>query len=279
MARIERVDLGVVPTPVEEFSIAGRRVLVKRDDRIGGNKVRSLEFLLAQPAERLLTYSTLSAHHAYATAVCGRKLGLKTTAIIVRKGRRGACLDALNEVCDGGYVEVDSYLGAALARLRLQKRGTLVIPPGCMCAHGALGYLHAVEELEKVPGRIYVPLGTGTTVSGLLAGLMLREADCEVVGVRVADAFAGWKWLLWRRAKKALRLLGQRRGRGRVRLRVVKAEGEYGEATEASDAAVKAAGKAGLELESTYTGKTLALLLSERAEGAMFLNTYAGSLP
>ena len=76
MAENIRVDLGVRPTAVEEHEIDGRVVLVKRDDKIGGNKVRTLEFLLGLPAKRLLTYSTLEAHHAYATAVPGREPGI-----------------------------------------------------------------------------------------------------------------------------------------------------------------------------------------------------------
>ena len=91
MEGVDRVDLGVFNTPVERHAIAGVDVLVKRDDLIGGNKVRTLEYLLARPpaSGHLLTYSTLGAHHAYATAVYGNKVGLETTAIIVRKGRRG----------------------------------------------------------------------------------------------------------------------------------------------------------------------------------------------
>jgi hypothetical protein len=107
---------------------------------------------------------------------------------------------------------------------------------------------------------------------------MLRDAVTEVVAVRVADRIAGWKPLLWRRAFAAVALL--RRfdpsvprppGPGGVRLRVVAARGRYGEPTPESLAAVAAA--EGLPLEPTYTGKTLAVLLAERAEGALYLHT------
>ena len=87
----------------------------------------------------------------------------------------------------------------------------------------ACGYCNAALELDEVPDRIYTALGTGTTASGLLAGLMLRGADCEVVAVRVASAVAGWRWRVWRRAFGALRLLGEtgiRRGGVRLRVRL-----------------------------------------------------------
>jgi len=277
LASIPHVELGVRETPVEAFEIDGVPLIVKRDDLIGGNKARCLEFLLARPARRLLTISSLSANHALATAVLGRRLGLDTDAVIVRWGEAGAARARLDSEA-ARVVEVGGGAGAALAVARLWRPGTRFIPPGGATPLGALGYLASVFELAEIPKRIYVPLGTVTTVSGLLAGLMLRGADCEVVGVRVAAAVAGWRWRLWRRAFAALRMLGgPTPSRGNVRLRVVAAEGEYGERTQSSVAAVDGARTAGLELECTYGGPTLALLLRERAEGALFLHTYGGA--
>lgn len=273
------VDLGVRTTPVEPVRIAGLDFLVKRDDLCGGNKPRSLEFLLARRPARVITFSTLSAHHAYATAFHARALGGSCDAVIVRRGRPSPFLGLL-PLLARRVVETGGALGAFAAALSLWRPGVEIIPPGGMSPRGALGYLVAALELETVPSRIYVPLGTGTTVSGLLAGLMLRDAVTEIVAVRVADRIAGWKPLLWRRAFKAVALL--RRfdatvprlpGPGGVRLRVVAAPGRYGEPTPEALAAVAAAG--GLPLEATYTGKTLAVLLAERAEGALYVHTAA----
>jgi len=276
------VDLGVRPTPVEPLRLLGLDLLVKRDDLCGGNKPRSLEFLLARRPKRVITFSTLSAHHAYATALHTRALGGSCDAVIVRRGRRSPLLALLPDLARR-VVETGGAAGAALAALSLWRPGVTVIPPGGMSPRGALGYLVAALELETVPPRIYVPLGTGTTVSGLLAGLMLRDAVTEVVAVRVADRIAGWRPLLWRRAIKAVALLRRfdptvprLQGPGGVRLRVVAARGRYGEPTPEALAAV--AGAPGLPLEPTYTGKTLAVLLAERAEGALFFHT-AAALP
>jgi len=271
------VDLGVRATPVEERRIGGLRVLVKRDDFCGGNKPRSLEFLLARRPQRVITFSTLSAHHAYATALHARALGGSCDAVIVRRGRPSPFLALLPGLARR-VVEVGGAAGAAAAALSLWRPGARILPPGGMSPRGALGYVVAALELDAVPPRIYVPLGTGTTVSGLLAGLMLRDAVTDVVAVRVADRIAGWKPLLWRRAFGAVALL--RRfdpsvprvpGPGGVTLRVVAARGRYGEPTPEALAAVAAA--EGLPLEATYTGKALAVLLAERAEGALFVHT------
>lgn len=283
LAGFPHVDLGVRPTPLEERRIGGLPVLVKRDDltspRYGGNKARSLEFLLALPATRVITFSSLSAHHAYATAVHAAALGLPCDLVIVRRGRPGPALDRLPGVARR-VVEVGGPLAAAAAALSLWRPGARIIPPGGVSPRGALGYLVAALELEDIPPRIYVPLGTGTTASGILAGLMLRDAVTEVVAVRVADRIAGWKPLLWRRAFKAVSLL--RRfdptvprlpGPGGVRLRVVAAGGRYGEPTPAALEAVALAD--GIPVEATYTGKALAALLADGAAGALFWHTHA----
>ncbi len=282
LASLPRVDLGVRVTPVEEHRVDGLRVLVKRDDltseAYGGNKVRSLEFLLAGRPARILTFSSRGAHHAYATAVHGARIGIPTAAVIVRKGPRGPLLARLREVSER-VVEVPGAAGVLLAALRLWRPGTRVVPPGGMTPRGALGYLAAAFEIDPVPPAVYVPLGTGTTVSGLLAGFALRGVRTEVVGVRVADAAAGWPPLLWRRAVRAVEILRRHDPalpplrRGGVRLRVVKAGGAYGEATPEALRAVRAARP--LRLEPTYTGKTLAVLLGERRKGALFLHTFS----
>jgi hypothetical protein len=61
-------------------------------------------------------------------------------------------------------------------------------------------------------------------------------------------------------------------------VRIVESGGAYGEPTPQSVEAVEAARRAGLELETTYTGPTLAVALREGREDACFLNTYAGAL-
>ncbi len=281
-----RRDLGVRSTPVEEHRVGGLALLVKREDLThplyGGNKPRVLEFLLALPARRLLTYSTLPARHAYATAVHGARLGLVTDAILVRRGAAGRETERLRTL-GGRVVEIGGAWGAAGATLRLWRPGTRVIPPGGVSARGALGSLAALFELSEVPRRIYAPLGSGATVSGLLAGLMLRGARCEVVAVRAADRIAAFPMLLWARAHRALALLRRhdpavpRAGAGGVTLRVVHPTGAYGEPTVAVAAALEAAD--GLPLEAAYTGRTLAVLLAERAEGALFWQTAAASPP
>jgi D-cysteine desulfhydrase len=149
-----------------------------------------------------------------------------------------------------------------------------------MSARGSLGYVAAAFELSPPPARIYVPLGSGTTVCGLLAGLALRDARTEVVAVRVLPSPVTGRRMLRIRARGVLRWL-RRHGAEvpaeaveHVPLRVVSAEGRYGEPTAAVRRAIEAARP--VPLEPTYSGKALAALLADRSDGAMLLATWAG---
>ena len=102
-----RLALAHVPTPlyrVERISAAtaqgdespnwlderGVEVWVKRDDMTGGveagNKIRKLEFLLADAAARgadtLVTCGGIQSNHARATAALGARLGLRTHLLL-----------------------------------------------------------------------------------------------------------------------------------------------------------------------------------------------------
>src|SRR4030042_5011600 len=90
------VSLGQFPTPVEPMARLGerlgfQRLWVKRDDlsgpRYGGNKVRKLEFLLAdaqaQGRDAVLTLGAAGSNHCLATAVYAQELGLKSIAVFV----------------------------------------------------------------------------------------------------------------------------------------------------------------------------------------------------
>jgi 1-aminocyclopropane-1-carboxylate deaminase/D-cysteine desulfhydrase-like pyridoxal-dependent ACC family enzyme len=84
------------PTPIEEMLRlrealgGGPRLLVKRDDCIpfgfGGNKVRKLEFAVAEAlaagADTLVTLGGVQSNHARATAAAAARAGLRCVLII-----------------------------------------------------------------------------------------------------------------------------------------------------------------------------------------------------
>src|SRR6185295_14476672 len=90
----DRVPLAVTPTPLEPLAKLSKRLgvelLVKRDDLTGapltGNKVRKLEFLLAEAqaegADTAITCGGAQSNHCRATAIAARRLGMESVLLL-----------------------------------------------------------------------------------------------------------------------------------------------------------------------------------------------------
>jgi D-cysteine desulfhydrase len=191
--------------------------------------------------------------------------------------------------------------------LRVLARGALageppaVIPTGGTSALGAIGYVNAAFELaEQVregalpePEWIFVPLGSGGTVAGLVLGLALAGLASRVVAVLVTDIVPPSARSLARLARASARRLGRACGEisapvGERDFPVVReylGRG-YGCATEDAERARRRfADREGIELETTYTAKCAAafLALAERppyrGRPLLFWNTYSSVDP
>ena len=124
LKNLPHVALGVYPTPLyklENISAKyGRNIWVKRDDlcgvALGGNKVRKLEFLLAdakaQGCDTVFTTGGAQSNHAMLTAACAARLGMKCVLLLKQ---RGVTEHKGNLVLDDIYgaqvrfVDTDSY--------------------------------------------------------------------------------------------------------------------------------------------------------------------------
>jgi 1-aminocyclopropane-1-carboxylate deaminase/D-cysteine desulfhydrase-like pyridoxal-dependent ACC family enzyme len=303
--RLPWMPLGDFPTPVEWLPALD--VWVKRDDRsgalYGGNKVRRLEFLLADAtrrrARRILTLSAFGSHHLLATTLYGRREGFEVCGLVCPQPSTADARDTLL---------LSAGAGACLHRVRnlaavpltvlgamRQHRGNrrVFLPPGGSSPLGALGYAAAALELAEqvragalpLPDAIFVPLGSGGTAAGLAVGMRLaRLESTRLVAVRVFDRLFANAHRLARLADRAAALLRAAGGpdAGRFRagdFQVVHDQfgRGYGRATEAAQAALRAAADCGLRLEATYTAKALAAVLhrSRRGERVLFWNTFS----
>src|SRR5512140_645487 len=95
LAALERYPLAILPTPLDEAprlsDKLGIRVLLKRDDltgfALGGNKVRKLEFFLADAlnkgADILITGGGPQSNHARTVAAAARRAGLDALLILL----------------------------------------------------------------------------------------------------------------------------------------------------------------------------------------------------
>ncbi|NUN50527.1 MAG: pyridoxal-phosphate dependent enzyme, partial [Candidatus Brocadiae bacterium] len=188
------VPIGTFPTPVQPLRSLGAAwnldLWVKRDDitgtEFGGNKVRKLEFLLAEArrqARAVWACAVTGSNWAVAVAYYGRTLGIPVDLHLFRR--------PMNP-----YLERNLALARSLARSTSISRtvltvplhgaarwlrGRFIMPPGGSNALSTLGYINAGLEVAAQVARGDMPrpdvvvaaLGTGGTVAGILAGLRL----------------------------------------------------------------------------------------------------------
>lgn len=124
MQDFPRIPLAVLSTPIQKLENISRllntNVYIKRDDLtgigLGGNKVRKLEFLLADTkrkgAEVVFTTGGAQSNHAMLTAACAKKLGMEPILILKKRGvteRKGNQLLEYLMDTDVRFMDTDSY--------------------------------------------------------------------------------------------------------------------------------------------------------------------------
>jgi D-cysteine desulfhydrase len=313
--RLPRHPMLALPTPVEPLPLAGLprgSVFVKRDERscplYGGNKPRKLEFVigeaLSRRARRVVTTGGLGTHHGLATAIAARSVGIATTLVLVRQPltpevRRSLLLHAAygaDLVYGGGVAGTALQVLRVLAAATARGERPRLVPTGGSSPLGNAGFVSAALELAEQlregalpePAELYVAVGTGGTLAGLLAGLRLAGLRTRVVGVLVTDILPPSPRGLLRAARATLARLRRadpsvpRLALGASDFELVRSQlgPGYGAATPAARAALEQAAACGLALETTYTAKCLAALLERlaaRPRGpVLFWNTFNG---
>lgn len=292
MKRIEdfpRVSLGVFPTPIQKLrnisELLHTQVYVKRDDLsglgLGGNKIRKLEFLLAdakeQGAELVFTTGGAQSNHAVLTAAAAAKLGMKAILLLKKRGVTACVGNQLLEKLMGTelhFIDTDDYadiyeemdrLGAALGRPYYK------IPCGGSNPLGTLGYVACAREIrdQGLPfDHLICAEGSGGTMAGLALGAKLFLPGTQVHGMMVDnDPFDQITPALMRGAAELLEAELEITDAD-FRLRDMCGPG-YAIASAEGNAAVSLmAAREGLFLDPVYTGKAFAGLLAMAEEGA-----------
>lgn len=315
---LPRTALGTFPTPVQSIVLgtaAGDRpILVKRDDLCAdgyaGNKVRKLEFLLADAAEhgsrRLITAGAAGSHHAFATAYHGIAQGFDVSLVLFPQTRTSHVRTMLQldravgaEMRWARRMELVPY-GVWRARIAHRRDRPCVIPPGGSNAVGTVGYVNAALELSSqieagdvaTPSSIHVAAGTLGTVAGLAIGLAWAGLDVPIIGTRITPllvtnerSLAG----LVQSTHELLTHVGANLPTAADALRLVDLRHDqfgdgYGRATEAGNAATDIFASAGLQLDPTYTAKAAATLLADIETGTagdrpLFWHTLSANEP
>ncbi len=315
------LPLAQLPTPLRQFDIelpGGRApVWVKRDDvaadPYGGNKVRKLEFLLAdaiaKKATRVITAGAFGSHHALATTVYARAVGIDATVVVFPQDMTPHVEKILYMIAGLGadmrFTRRMEFVPVALGRVRRAcGKHAYVIPPGGSNALGTLGYVECGLELAAQwrdgvapqPRRIHVAAGTLGTTAGLALGLAIAGVDVEIAATRITSRLVTNERALASLIHGARQLLLTAVGGSaspqtlpsvaEVMHRVTFVHDQigagYGRATEAADDATRRFADAGLTLDTTYTAKAAAALLADpltqRGE-TMFLHTLSALEP
>lgn len=319
------------------------RLLVLKDDGssefpVYGNKARKYEFLLPnltwRGVRRVGTMGSFGSNHALQLCAANRlaplhpdrrppglEVELSLYPQAIREGVRmklevmkglGARIDLLEDE----YQAAEAFARAAAAREGFGNRGGdfAWIPPGGSNELSALGHLNALAELDEeiraglselrtFPDFLFLPLGSGSTVLGVLLGLQLLGWPTKVVAVASQDRGALARLAAGGSFDRPF-ALGHLQRLGRSTLRWLEEAGfphrfpdledllerslvfdneawrpAYGVLSEEAAALAREAGQAGLELDDTFGAKAFSALVrfSRRGELAgrtvLFWNT------
>jgi D-cysteine desulfhydrase family pyridoxal phosphate-dependent enzyme len=208
------LQLARTPTPLHHLprlsKLLGTSIYCKRDDltgfAYGGNKLRKLEYLLADATQRgcdtLITSGSNQSNWCRAVAVAGATLGMEVHLVLqgpVPKAHTGNL--RLSRIVGARMTHIDtedeSLLEVACSELeenlRARGRNPYRMIVGGSTALGSLGYVQAMREImdqERLGGMHFSTIihatGSAGTQAGLVAGAALFGWPGRIVGIAVS---------------------------------------------------------------------------------------------
>lgn len=308
LKNIPKVKLGFFPTPLHRLDRLseklGVEIYLKRDDltgisQFGGNKIRKLEYLMAdavkENADTVYTYGASQSNHAMQTATACNSLGLHPllflTDIIGSESGPPEGNLLLDRIM-GAEIHLEPLLGGSLkeAGIRVQQkvkkriaslenegRKCYEIPMGGANTIGSLGFVEGfVEMAEELhfcglkADYLYHATGTGGTLAGLMAGKKLLDSEVRIMSVGVGIGGDGYKEKVVELANGALDLLKREERVFEDDLEVF--EGYFGKgyevpSEEGSKAIRLLARTEGILLDPVYTAKAFSAMLDHIEKG------------
>ena len=307
-----------LPSPVDAAPNLAREIgleklWIKRDDLsadvYGGNKVRKLEYLIADAiktgSDAIITFGAIGSNHALATSIFARRQGLTCYAVLIDQtvtpylgstlryhtqiGTKLVYADTFKHAIQAGEAAVASHPGGA--------DRVYYVPWGGSSWLGTVGFIDAALELVDqfhtgdFPEKIYLACGTWGTAAGLALGFQLAKIPTQLVAVRVVPGPANAEDKFISLFEETNRQLHDRDNSfpifddalANVETRLEFLGPAYAEPTaECLEAVDLVSAQEGLRLDTTYTGKALAALLYDARETntaggrVLFWNTYNG---
>ena len=319
--KLPHITLAQLPTPVYachalEQAIGHAPLFIKRDDltgshtNYGGNKVRKLEFLLADAktkgAKKIITYGAAGTNHGLATACCTYRLGIP--CLLMLRHQHNSPVVRQNLLLDHYFGAEIMVFGDNTDRNTTKEQivqtnlDTYFIPVGGSVPLGAIGFVNAAFELQEQiksgvlqkPDYIYLPIGSCGTTAGLLLGLALAQLDTKIIAVAVEPEYAPGAFLektkkLFLETNQLLHSLDDQIPLlsfpvEQLTINTYFCNTRYGVSTPDTDATITCMREQeNINLEGTYSAKALTVLLADIKnqvrqphEVILFWNTYCG---
>ncbi len=316
------ISLGEFPTPITRLANVENELdtdcelWLKREDQssslYGGNKVRKMEFVLADALGRgcdsLIGVGGIGSHQCCATARFAKEFGLAHRAAMfpqpvtahVQQNLRYNLWCNTGLLYSPGYASTVLKIPSAYQQWQEDGRKPYFIYLGASTPLGTLGFVDMMLELREQidagmvsrPDRIYTAAGSSGTLAGLLLGQKLAGLeDIEIVGIATADRATANRLTLDYLSDSALANL-----RSIEPAIAASAEppwssmefdrshfgGTYGIPTHEGMAALEMLERLEhVTLEATYTAKTMAAMLAdarrESGKKLLMLHTYNGA--
>ena len=202
-----KVQLAHLPTSVHRLErltaeLGGPVIWIKRDDltghAFGGNKIRKLEYLLADAqaggADTLITAGAIQSNHCRQTAGAAARYGMDCVLVLEGDGVTEQTGNVLLDMLFGAEIvwtrERDpiEVLHATFESERKTDRNPYLIPVGGSNPVGSAGYAEAMGEFlgqEVDVDRIVIPVSSGGTTAGILAGSRFQGFGGPITAIRI----------------------------------------------------------------------------------------------
>lgn len=217
-----RVELSKFPTPMEYAKnltkyLGGPQIYIKRDDvtslAFGGNKTRKLEYIMAdvlsRGADTVVTLGGIQSNWIRQTIAASKRLGLQTVSVfensepevyqgnflldkLMGSGMR-FCPEITQEIEDAEIAGEFPITGKIAKELEREGHHPYCLPLGGTSPEGNLGYIMAVDEMQKQmdeiginPSYIIAATGTGGTQTGLECGIRVFGLNTKMMGISIS---------------------------------------------------------------------------------------------
>jgi 1-aminocyclopropane-1-carboxylate deaminase/D-cysteine desulfhydrase-like pyridoxal-dependent ACC family enzyme len=285
----------------------GSEIYIKRDDNAssiyGGNKCRMMEFIISDALNKgrgsLVTWGAIGSNQVLSSVIFGVREGFDDITSIhnvqpfhpyVKRNFLISTSLGVKQLLGENDISLILKLFTTYMKKKITGKKPYLIPLLGSAPISVLSYFDAALELKwqieegicPKPDYIFVTVGTGGTVAGLILGSIILGGIGEVVGVRTIEKpLVSERMIAWEinRTLKFLKRLGVDFEVKKVKVKDINIlhdyfGGGYAESTPEGNKAIRLLKELeDIDLDVTYTGKTMAALLDYAREkkGKRFL--------